>query len=132
MKKFIWHLIACLIIGPLGAFIYLFFGVGFSTIKAEIQWILLPVITLLREIIKWVYEKLSYKTAGKDGKDKLFSIQFAMYHLAEARHAVFVAMIVGGSATPETTYSIIGIDFLINIINCCKIIRKYRRGIEGT
>ena len=123
---------ACVNLGPLSAFIYLFFGVGFSTIKAEIQWILLPVITLLREIIKWVYEKLSYKTAGEDGKHKLFSIQFAMNHLAEARHAVFVAMIVGGSATPETTYSIIGIDFLINIINCCKIIRKYKLGIEGT
>ena len=86
----------------------------------------------LKVTIKWVYEILSHKTAGKDGKDKLFSIQFAMYHLAEVRHAVFVAMIVGGSATPETTYSIIGIDFLINIFNCYKIIRKHRLGIEGT
>ena len=129
LKKYMWHLlvnVSCLVV----AYSYSLFGIAFSTIEPELQWMLVPVITLVRVIIKWMYKTLSYKAAGEEGKEK-FSIQFATFQCAETRHAVFVSMIIGGTATPATSYGMIGADFLINIYTCYRIVKKYKLGFEG-
>ena len=125
-----WHLLVN-VSTLVAAYNYSIFGIAFSTIDPSLQWMLVPVITLVRVIIKWVYKTLSYKAAGEEGKGK-FSIQFAAYQYAETRHAVFVAMIIGGTATPETTYGMIAADFLINVYTCYRIVKKYKLGVEGT
>ena len=56
---------------------------------------------------------------------------YSCTHIAEVRHAVFLAIILGGVATQASTYIIIAIDFGLNIYECIKIVRKSKRGIDS-
>ena len=51
-----------------------------------------------------------------------YSISKACNHYVEARHAIFLATILGDAATIATTSVIIGIDFLLNIYHGLKIV----------
>ena len=51
-----------------------------------------------------------------------FSTSKAMNHYVEARHAVFLVTVLGDAATLNTTYVIIGMDFLLNIYHGLKIV----------
>ena len=51
-----------------------------------------------------------------------FSTSKAMNHYVEARHAVFLVTVLGDAATLNTTYVIIGMDFLLNIYHGSKIV----------
>ena len=52
----------------------------------------------------------------------LSSISKAVSHYVEARHALFLATILGDAATLATTSVIIGMDFLSNIYHGLKIV----------
>ena len=52
----------------------------------------------------------------------IYSISKACNHYVEARHAIFLATILGDAATIATTSVIIGMDFLLNIYHGLKII----------
>ena len=112
------------------ACIYSLSGIAFSTIATEIQWVLVPVIVLVRVITKWMHKTLAYMAAGEDGEGK-FSIQFVTHHCVKTRHAVYVAIIIGGVATPETSTGMIITNLLINVHNCIKNVRRHKLGIEG-
>ena len=51
-----------------------------------------------------------------------YSISKACTHYVEARHAIFLATILGDVATIATTFVIIGMDFLLNIYHALKIV----------
>ena len=113
----------------IAVYIYALFGFAFSKIKHEIQWILVPIFTAYPIALKWLYKTLSHKAAG-EGKGK-FSIKFAINHFAETRHAAFLAMLIGGAASPETTYFFLGLGFMINIYTSYGIIKKSKLGEDG-
>ena len=50
------------------------------------------------------------------------SISKACNHYVEVKHAIFLATILGETATTATTSVIIGIDFLLNVYHSCKIV----------
>ena len=112
------------------AWTYVSFGVVFSIVPQEYQWLLGLISPILREIVKFLSIKASYKAAGEDDGAKK-SIDFACSHYAETTHAVAIAIIISGVATKESTLCILGMDFIINVYNCIKIIKKHRLGADS-
>ena len=53
---------------------------------------------------------------------KFYLISKACNHYVETRHAIFLATILGDTATIATTSVIIGMDFLLNIYHGLKIV----------
>ena len=80
----------------------------------------------MREITVWVTLKACKKVVGGALPHKM-----TVSHHLETRHAVFLSIILGGIATPESTYCIIAIDFIINIYHGLKIVRKSNEGDDG-
>ena len=56
-----------------------------------------------------------------------YSISKACRHHVEARHALFLATVLGDTATLTTTAVIIGMDFLLNIYHGLKIVYFIRK-----
>ena len=90
---------------------------------------------LFREFWVWIAPKPSYKASGT-GSEGNTTAKFLTQHYMETKHAVFLAVILGGVATPESTYCILGMDSLINLYHSFKIIIKSKNKIysqeEGT
>ena len=57
----------------------------------------------------------------------IYSISKACNHYVEARHAIFLATILGETATIATTSVIIGMDFLLNIYHGLKIVHFIKK-----
>ena len=100
---------------------YALFGVAFTYISPNYQWIL----GLLSPLPKVISIKLllyvSFKSAGKESHGKS-SIRDPCMHFMETKHCVFTAIIVGGVATPLTRYCILGVRCFISIFRCLKLI----------
>ena len=130
--KYAWHVvnIFALLIGVWG---YGIFGSAFVNAQPKYQWILAFLNPLIREInfhlIYFASRKATNSEEGFSGK----SVKLLTQHYAYAKHAVFLAVIVGGVGTPATNYCIVAIDFIEAIFDCLKIIRKYKKNqeIEG-
>ena len=94
------------------------------------QWILAFLNPFIREInfhlIYFASRKATNSEEGFSGK----SVKLLTQHYAYAKHAVFLAVIVGGVATPATNYCIVAIDFIEVMFDCLKIIRKYKKNQE--
>ena len=71
-----------------------------------------------------IYLKFGYKAAG----GKFASVEFAMNIMNEYMHAFFLVLIVGSKATPATTFLMEGLDFLIHLQMCIKVIRFHQAG----
>ena len=56
-----------------------------------------------------------------------YLISKACNHYVEARHAIFLASILGDIATIATTSVIIGMDFLLNIYHGLKIVHFIKK-----
>ena len=57
----------------------------------------------------------------------LYLISKACNHYVEARHAIFLASILGDIATFATTSVMIGMDFLLNIYHGLKIVHFIKK-----
>ena len=112
--------------------VYGVYGSTFVKAPSEYQWILGLVSPLVREIFAILLFKAAFKAAGAN-QQKKESIKLLTQHYAYAKHAVFLAVMVGGVATPTTNYCIIAVDFLEVIFDCLKIIRKFKSNpdVEG-
>ena len=106
---------------------YAFFGSAFATIPQEYQWILGLVSPFMKDLFSKLLLKVCYKSAG-EGSNGKHSIQFPCLHYMTTKHAVFLAIIVGGVSTPVTTYCIIATDYAANLYKGLKIIydNKYK------
>ena len=130
--RFAWHLsrILALIFVAWG---YGVLGSAFVGASPEYQWILGLLTPIPREIFAKLLLKVIYKAAG-DGSQGNKWIEFLTQHYVLTKHAVFLAVIVGGVATPATNYCIVAVDFAEAMIDGLKVIRKYNHGqdIKGT
>ena len=105
-------------------------GSAYVNIQPEYQWILAFLNPLVREINFKLLYYVTCKAAGLDEGSSGKSIKVLTQHFAFVKHAVFLAVIVGGLATPTTNYCIASIDFIEAMFDCLKIIRKYNNGQE--
>ena len=101
--------------------IFLAYGIYakfFISAPQKYQWILALLLPLAREFNVWILSKVSYKAS--DAKDS--SISISCSHNVNTKHCVFLCVMLGTVATDATSWIILGIDFMINICICLKII----------
>ena len=130
-KRYAWYVTEILVL-LFGVWGYGILGSAFVNASLEYQWILAFVCPLIRELnFKLLYHVTS-KAAGKEEASitSRSSIRILTQHYAYAKHAVFLAVTVGGVATPTTNYCIAGIDFLEAMFDCFKIIKKHNKNQE--
>ena len=108
------------------AWSYSALAIGLSNIRQEYQWILISLVPILREVCVWTVLKACFKAT-----DGLLPNKMTINHYWETRHAVFTAIILGGIATPESSYCLIAIDFLINLYRGWRIVKKSKAGVDG-
>ena len=86
-----------------------------------------------RELFVWLLLKLAAKALG----DYDMGTKLTIIHFVSLRHALALITVLGSVSTTETTYIILGIDFLINIYTSLKIVylvkfsKKENSGREG-
>ena len=129
IKRYLWFCILCEL-QTVRIWIYAFFGVTFSIVPQEYQWILAVLSPMIREALTILTIKISQKASGENSYDK-FSTKFANIHYIETTHAIFLAIIIGGVATQASTYCIIGIDFLMNIYYGMKVVKLHKNGKDS-
>ena len=101
-------------------------GSELSNIEQEYQWILILTVPLLRELTLWSSIKVWSKAAEGISPNEL-----TIRHYFETRYAVFISIMLGGTATPESSYCLIAVDFLTNLYHGLKIIKKSKAGKDG-
>ena len=92
-------------------------------ISPDYQWLLAFASPLVREILTWASFQINYKVVGKHEK---MSIKLPILHYMATKYAIFLSIIVAGTANSVTNYCILAIDFAEHVYNVMKIIRKYR------
>ena len=107
-------------------FCYVSFVLVMSSIPQKYQWILALISPLMRQIFLWVIEKLASKASGEALPHKL-----VIRDCINTWHAIIISVLLGGIASIESAYCIITMDFLINIFNACRIIKKNKSGTDG-
>ena len=101
--------------------LYAFFGTTFVKVPQEYQWLLALFSPFVRDICTKLMLEVAYGSAGKDSRGK-YSVKFPVVQYVASKHAVFLAVIVGGVATPESSYIIMATDFAKTIYSGGKII----------
>ena len=112
--------IDCSLIFFSAAWGYLFLGTAFAIIPQDYQWILGLMLPIVRQWNVWCLQAVSKKASG--GEVESNNLKIACSHFMETRHAIFVSIMMGNT-TNATVYSIIGIDFALNIYHGMKIMR---------
>ena len=100
--------------------IYPLLGTAFSIVPKKYQWILALTTPLVREFWVWIGAKVAFKASGT----MKASTKYICQHYMETKHAVFLAVILGGVATTESTYCILALDFAINLYHTIRIIKS--------
>ena len=112
---------------------YLTLGSAFVQIPKDNQWILAICSPLVRMFYSSFLIAVVRKVAGKEHENKR-SVKLLVSHFVSTKHAVFLAIIVGGVATPLTSACIMAIDFAKTLYETFKIIRKCNKNdqnVEG-
>ena len=78
---------------------------------------------MIRELALWVNSKLIHKSANGDEQ----SAQLITGYNIAGRHGVQICTTVGGIASPNTVYVLLGIDFSINVYLAVKIVWLRKR-----
>ena len=124
-KKYLWFLLLEFI-SIFFVWIYSALASELSNIRQENQWILILLVPILREVCLWTILKVCFKATEGFLPNKM-----TINHYWETRHAVFISIILGSIATPESSYCLIAIDFLINLYRGWRIVKKSKAGNEG-
>ena len=106
---------------------YGLFGTAFGVIPREYQWILALVSPFVRDFFKRILLEVAYRSAGEGSRGKK-SIRYSIGHYMTTKHSVFLAIVVGGVSTPETTYCLMAVDFIKAIYDGIKIVVKSKQG----
>ena len=109
---------------------YGLFGTAFGVIPREYQWILALASPFIRDFFKRFLLEVAYRSAGEGSRGKK-SIKYAIAHYMTTKHAVFLAIIVGGVSTPETTYCLMAVDFIKAMYDGIKIVVKSKKGLAS-
>ena len=122
MKKryaYFWGLLGTSIIASLAYSIY---GSAFVKVNQEYQWILGLFSPFMRQAFTYLMLAVARKTTGTQEMD---SGKFLIMHSVSTKHALFLSAIVGGVATPTSTYCIMGADFAYFMFSLRRILKKY-------
>ena len=116
-KRFKYFLISC----GHGSWHIIIYGVitgGLQKVPEAYQWIATIFLPLVREFNVWLTMKIQTQSANGDIDSTriYFTTEFGI------SHANFLAITVGNTATLASSLVIIGIEFLINIFTCLRII----------
>ena len=103
--------------------VYLLLGKTFLSIPSKYQWILAIFVPFLREMICRGLTNMCYKTPNPEDN----TTKIACLHAIGSRHAIFLSVAVSSILNDVTCYVLLGMDFLINIFLCLKIIRDTRK-----
>ena len=126
-KKRYMYFIISQIISIQAGFSYIMFGYGMIKIKPEYQWILGLSSGIMREFFVFFIKKTSLKSLGDiSDKDIINRSKLSSTHLIETAHALQLAIVLASVATPITTYTILGMDFLINISHGLHIVYQLK------
>ena len=125
-KKFGWFVLTQFFL-LLAFWTYGFLTTAFSNIPSDYQWMLGLISPSVRILFVWMLMKLVSKALGQHNNA---SARLSCNHYMESRHALFLAIMLGSVATPASTFIILGLDFVINIYLCLKIVHKLRYSKE--
>ena len=132
MRRFGWLLIQMLVLIFI-IWAYGVFGTAFVNVPRDYQWILALLTPYARDMALKLLRKVVYKAAGEAGAENAKSINFLTQHYITTKHAIFLAVIVGGVATPVTSACLMAIDFGKTMQAGWKILKKYKtnQDVEG-
>ena len=111
----------CILMAYVASFIeisYKLYAELFIFVPQNYQWSIAIILLLAREVNNWVFSKIVRKISGFDD----ISSDMIATHFASARHALFISLVIGRLATNETSYFLLGIDFLANVYLCIRVI----------
>ena len=100
----------------------------FTFLSSQTQWILAFLLPYLREINFQILNKVLIYMPGVEDEDMRSVIVIGL----NTYHAIYVAVKLGHTATQMTSYSILAIDFILNIYSCYRIIRLHRSISPGS
>ena len=100
-----------------------FITIGFKKIRYEYQWIFAFVLPLQREMNIFLLNKTLHKLGHLEDTESKVATIVNM----NVRHAMFISIQLGTSASQTTGYCILGVDFLINMWSVLKIVRLHRK-----
>ena len=90
----------------------------FLIFPRKYQWGISIILPIIREISIWVTQKLASKGASGDKQGMEIVVSYTIC----TRHAIFLAVVLGSSATGITCIMILAVDFIINLYLTLRII----------
>ena len=126
LERFAWFAITFFVVISHGMG-YAIFGSAFATVPREYQWILAILSPLVKDFYNKIIVEVAYKSAGKTSRGKR-SIRYPVGHNMVTKHAVFLAIVVSGVASPETTYCLMAVDFVKAMYSGYKIVVSAKNG----
>ena len=90
----------------------------FLKISHQYQWILALFLPVVREFNLAMMLRLTKKASQCES----WRVEWSVTHYLNTRHAMFLSIIIGTVATLEASLVIIGIDVMINLYLCLKLI----------
>ena len=134
LKRYIWY-INTLLVTVINSLSYSMLGIAFANIPQSYQWILAVCSPLVEDIFK---EALVFacRAGRQSGVPLKSSIMLILEHYMTAKQEIFLAIVIGGVATPASSNIIIAMDGAKAIYSGLMIIYKSKRmsnfNIEGT
>lgn len=110
------------------AFQYQCYAKVFQGFPAEIQWILAFVLPMALSCNKWAYNRIVKSCSVLDE----FSVKMYYNIVMNTNHALFIAIMIGSSATQGTTYCFFLVKFLTDLYHCYKITRIQKKIMSVT
>ena len=121
-KRYRWFVYSRVLVVFIGQS-YVFTASIFEKVPSAYQ----PILALVLPILRYGSGKILHKiTTNARGENELSS-QFAVNCKVTCNHALYLAIIVGSTATNLTAISICVIDAVINLRSCFTIIKLHRR-----
>ena len=103
-------------------FFYKYLTIPFIRIPKHYQWIL----ALFLPLPKMLFIKLFLMICSKAYGSIKHSVKVCVVHNVHLQHALFLVLTMGFTATETTSYTILGLKFVMSLQNCLKIIYKLK------
>ena len=108
--------------------VYALFGIAFTYVPSDYQWLLGLVTPLPKVVTTRVLLYACYKSAGP-GKEGKYSIKYPCINALQTKHVVFCSVIIGSIATQFTIYCILGMRCIMSVYKCWQATKS--RNSEG-
>ena len=92
----------------------------FTLLPFELQWIIAFLLPFTREVNYKVFHHIMIDSLQLDNGKVLITVSINAYH------ALYVAMVIGNTATLPTSICILIIDFVINLHSCHQLVNVHR------